>query len=91
VGSAWLHRNGRSTWEFKPEGCYGDLIHRTSKGTVYAIILGKSCDKPFWIGRLGKSSGGSDVWLTCERELRARSIEFENGGDYLFPVAKKRG
>lgn len=77
---AWLHRNGKKTWRFVPDPKYGELVHVTRSGAVYAILAGHKLGKPFWIGRLQDRS-----WLTCENHLRARSIEFANGGEYVFP------
>lgn len=85
---AWLHRNGKTTWMFEPSQRYGELVHITSIGTVYAILAGHKYGKPFWVGRLCESADGSEFWATCEAELRARSIEFENAGEYVFPLRK---
>jgi hypothetical protein len=65
---------------FVPTPKYQQLVHITSKGTVYAIMPGHTYGKPFWIGRLIDGR-----WCTAERELRAREIEFDGGGRYLFP------
>jgi hypothetical protein len=79
---AWLHRRGKSTWMFEPSQRYGELVHITRNGTVYAILAGHKHGKPFWVARLCDGA-----WCTVERELRARSIEFEDAGDYVFPSA----
>lgn len=84
---AWLHRRGKSTWMFEPSQLYGEFVHKTAKGTVYAIIGGHKHGKPFWVGRLCESADGRKFWATCEAELRARSIEFEDAGEYVFPSA----
>jgi len=34
---------------------------------------------------------GRKFWATCESELRARSIEFEDAGTYMFPVTYRYG
>jgi hypothetical protein len=77
---AWLHRRGKSTWMFEPSQYYGELVHITRRGTVYAILAGHKYGKPFWVARLCDGA-----WCTVERELRARSIEFEDAGEYVFP------
>lgn len=78
---AWLHRRGKPTWVFQPSQRYGELIHTTRSGTVYAILAGHKHGKPFWVARLCDGA-----WCTVERELRATSIDFEHAGDYVFPV-----
>jgi hypothetical protein len=83
AGEAWLHRNGKATWRFIPNPIYGELVHITRSGNVYAILAGHKVGKPFWIGILQDRS-----WLTCENILRARSIEFADAGEYVFPVPK---
>jgi len=86
IERAWLHRRGRKTWLFELPSEYvghlysGHLMYRTNKGTIYAIIDGHCYGKPYWIGRLIENA-----WCTYERILRAESIEFENGGRYIFP------
>lgn len=82
---AWLHRHQRATWMFEPSQIYGELVHTTSYGRVYAIFADHKYGKPFWVGRLCDSSDGGKVWTTCEIGLRSRSIEFERAGEYLFP------
>lgn len=82
---AWLHRRGKKTWMFYPSTVYGELVHITNNGTVYAILAGHKYGKPFWIGKLVTHDAGYTSWITVESELRARSIEFEYGGDYVFP------
>ena len=49
---AWLHRNGKPTWMFEPSQEYGELVHITRSGAVYAIIAGHRYGKPFWVARL---------------------------------------
>jgi hypothetical protein len=80
AGCAWLHRRGKSTWMFEPNAKYGELVHVTRNGGVYAIIAGHKYGKPFWIGKLI-----NDSWCTVENHLRSREIEFEDGGRYVFP------
>lgn len=82
---AWLHRRDRATWEFTPSQRYGELIHTTSKGTVYAIISSHKYGRPYWVGRRCEGRDGHEFWATCERHLRAHSIEFEGEGVYIFP------
>jgi hypothetical protein len=84
---AWLHRRRKSTWMFEPSQVYGELVHVTRSGTVYAIMAGHKCGKPFWVARLKDDGKGSRSWVTVEAELRARSIEFEDAGEYVFPSA----
>lgn len=80
MNRAWLHRRGKPTWMFEPSKVFDELVHITAKGTAYAIIADHKRSKPFWVGRLIGTA-----WCTCERELRARSIEFESTGEYIFP------
>jgi len=82
-GCAWVHRRQRSTWVFRPNPRYNAFSHTTRKGTTYLIIQGLELGKPFWIGQVRK-----DAVFTMERALRAREIEFENGGRYIFPNAE---
>ena len=79
---AWLHRHGKSTWLFQPNAKYGELVHITRTGTVYAIIAGHKHGKPFWVGKRI-----NEAWCTIERYLLSREIEFEGGGRYLFPTS----
>lgn len=79
--AAKVHRKGKLPWLFTPSVKYRKLVHITRNGTVYAILSAYEHDKPFWIGRLS-----NDAWCTCERELRALSIEFSCGGVYTFPL-----
>jgi len=72
---------------FEPSKRYGELVHETPRGTVYAIFADHKYGKPFWIGRLCDSTDGRKFWGPCERELRSRSIEFEDAGEYVFPSA----
>ena len=59
--------------------------HVTRYGTVYRIFMDAYYDyKPIWVGRLVETQTGS-AWVTCEKELCADSVEFENGGVYQFP------
>jgi hypothetical protein len=83
---AWLHRRQRPTWMFEPNAKYGELIHRTGKGTVYAILADHKHGKPFWVARLHVDEGGRQSWFTVEARLRSRSIEFEDAGTYTFPT-----
>lgn len=78
--TARLHRKGKATWIFSPVARYGELVHVTNKGTVYAILSDHKCGKPFWIGRLM-----GNAWCTVERDLRATEIVFDDGGTYTFP------
>lgn len=72
---AWLHHDGK-VWEFVLDPEKSAMpIHTTRYGTVYGILTDIYCGKPFWIGRLVENS-----WLTWERTLGARKIEFEDGG-----------
>jgi hypothetical protein len=80
---AWLHRKGKSTWMFEPCPKYGQLVHKTNRGSVYAIIASHGRGVPFWIGKWHNG-----VWLRCDGHLRARSIEFEDAGKYVFPIDK---
>ncbi len=77
---AWLHRKGKPTWLFRPDPRYRRLSHTTKAGTVYLIESALHSGKPFWIGRVA----GKTVF-TSEREIRAKEIEFANGGRYIFP------
>lgn len=67
---------------FCPDPRYRALSHTTRLGRTYLIIPGLQDGKPFWVGKVA----GSSV-LTVERYLRAREIEFANGGRYVFPNA----
>jgi hypothetical protein len=81
---AWLHRKHKPTWLFRPDPRYGQLAHTTRAGTVYLIMPGLHSGKPFWIGQVASKSV-----FTVEREIRAREIEFANGGKYIFPNIKR--
>ena len=81
---AWLHRRGKTTWMFEQSDEHELLVHKTARGTKYAIISGPFYGKPFWIGELCESPIGGTYWATCEVKLRARSIEFEGAGVYTF-------
>jgi hypothetical protein len=74
-GPAW-----RFTWN---EGCRMHL-HRTKRGTVYAIS-GISCGKPMWIGRFA-----GKALYTAERAIGAQMIQFDNGDEYRFNPEKVR-
>lgn len=79
---AWLHRKDGPCWEFSTsKESDGLLVHKTMHGTIYRIFNGVDIGKPFWIGRLHDQS-----WYTCEKTIRAKKIEFDNGGEYLFPT-----
>jgi len=80
VHKAWLHRKGRKSWLFKPSVKYGELVHTTNRGTIYAIKAGHKYVKPFWIARLLEDQ----KWIAYEAKLRAASIEFEGAGVYYF-------
>ena len=82
--TAWLHRRGKPSWKFVPSQRYGELVHITKKGTVYAIIADHKYGKPFWVGRLCDR-----VWITVEDQLSAHSIEFDGAGLYTFQKALK--
>lgn len=82
--NAWLHRHGKRSWQFTANPAFGELVHITSRGTVYAIFASLKKGKPFWIGRRAVDAAGRVVWLTCEKHLRATSIEFEGSGWYRF-------
>jgi hypothetical protein len=77
--TAWLHRRGKPSWMFEPSQRYGELVHITRKGTVYAIFADHKYGKPFWVGRLVDG-----VWITVEDHLSAHSIEFDGAGVYTF-------
>jgi hypothetical protein len=79
---AWLHRRNKPTWVFQASKRYGELVHVTRQGTVYRICRGDSVEQPYWVRKL---VGGQ--WQPAEREARARAIEFEHGGGYIFPQA----
>lgn len=82
--NAWLHRKYESTWQFTANQAYGELVHITNRGTVYAIFANHKRGKPFWIGRRVVDAGGRIAWVRCEAQLRARSIKFEDAGVYIF-------
>lgn len=86
--TAWLHRHKRPTWKFEYDPTYRKLTYITSRRTVYTICPDLSVGIAFWIARRFVNAAGADVWITSERELRARYIEFEDGGLYLFPGHK---
>jgi hypothetical protein len=88
---AWLHRRQRPTWMFEPSKLYGRLVHKTNKGTVYAIMQGIYIGKPFWVARLSIDGSGRQSWFTVEAELQATSIEFEDAGIYTFPAQGRQG
>lgn len=82
--AAWLHRGTRPSWKFEPSQRYGELVHITRRGTVYAIKADHKSGKPFWVGRLVDNGAGGKAWVTVEDELRATSIQFEGAGEYFF-------
>ena len=80
VPRAWLHRKGHRSWLFERSERYGDLVHITRNGTIYAIGSRLRYGKPLCVERLRNGT-----WSSVERQLKAVSIEFENGGYYWFP------
>lgn len=87
---AWLYRHGcQKPWLFEPSPPLGELIHTTSRGTVYAIVADHKHGKPFWIAKLVRDSRGEKVWITYEARLRARSIVFDGAGKYVFKQLNK--
>lgn len=87
---AWLYRHGcTKPWLFETSPQFDELIHTTSRGTVYAIFADHKHGKPFWIGRLAIKGIGWKVWVTCEASLRARSIVFDGAGEYVFKQLNK--
>jgi hypothetical protein len=84
---AWLHRRQKSTWVFEWSSEHDAFVHTTSRGTTY--LIKRDHWKPFWVGRISQSPSGARVCYTCENELRATFIDFENGGRYYFPGGKK--
>jgi len=82
AGCAWVHRKGKPSMLFRPDPLMHKLAHRTKYGTLYLIFDDLKIGKPFWIGRYFDAPKGS--FVTWERELRARSIEFASGGQYFF-------
>ena len=83
---AWVHRRGKPTWLFRPDPVHRALSHKTRSGTVYLIMVGVVIGKPFWIGRVHHN-----IVFTVEKEIRARDIEFSNGGRYIFPNVEVTG
>jgi len=76
-GATVFRRNGpawRFTWD---RGCRM-YVHRTTRGTSYAIV-GINEPKPVWIARRQ-----GRVWYTVEKEIRAERIQFDNGDEYFF-------
>lgn len=86
MSKAWLHmkdsRAGFRVWEFDQFNGECSLKHKTSRGNTYIIMHDTGYTKPFWIGKLIPNSL---CWVTVENQLRATSIEFENGAEYIFP------
>lgn len=76
-GATLFRRNGPS-WRFGWSQPLQVYVLRTSRGTHYAIFA--PCDgKGIWIGRY---VGGG--WVTCEAQIGAEYIQFDNGGEYWF-------
>lgn len=69
---ALLIRAGKPSWEFNPSTQYGELVHETKHGNVYAIMSGHKgqSGKPFWIARLINGN----AWVTVETEIKAKEI-----------------
>lgn len=84
---AILNRYGRPSWRFTFDDHYQRFVHRTNRGSVYALFEDLDIGKPFWVARLCDNGNGK-FWVTCEAELRAMSIEFEGAGTYYFKVAQ---
>lgn len=81
----WLHRHGEKTWQFEWNDDAKAFRYTSRAGTVYQIFIDSVvCPyKPIWVGRMVLNQG-KPVWITDEARLRARQIEFENGGTYDF-------
>lgn len=78
---ATLLREGKPSWRFEFDSDFNELIHRTKKGNVYAILFAwETTKKPFWIGRYIPHAG----WVTMESEIRAKCISFDDAGVYWF-------
>lgn len=75
---ATLFRSTGPAWRFTWNDACQVYLHRTKRGTVYAIS-GISCGKPMWIGRLA-----GKALYTAERAIGAQMIQFDNGDEYRF-------
>ena len=78
MNGATLFRSNGPSWRFEwDHGCKA-YLHRSVRGTVYAV-LGISESKPMWIGRLYNGA-----WCTCERDIGAEYIQFDDGSEFWF-------
>jgi hypothetical protein len=78
VSGATLFRRNKPSWRFEWDRPAGMCIHRTIRGMVYAIA-GIHESKPVWIARLH-----FNVWCTCERDIGADMIQFDDGSEFWF-------
>lgn len=81
IRRSWLHRRGRKTWMFESSKDCKVMSHTTNRGSTYAIMDGMNCGIPFYIAKL---SGDKVALFIVDKEIGAMSIEFENGGKYIF-------
>ena len=79
--NVWLHRHGRPSWKFAFNERSGFYEYET-RANVYRIRLDNR--NGYWVAKPMRDAEGN-CWITCEHELRARSIEFESGGEWIFP------
>jgi len=76
-GATLFRRNGPA-WRFTWEPSCQMYVHRTRRGTLYAIAGVTEC-KPMWIGRMHDKS-----MFTAEQAIGAEYIQFDNGDEYWF-------
>ena len=77
TGATLFRRNGPA-WRFEWGG--QQFVHRTTRGTTYAIF-GVNQYKPMWIGRL---KSGTSSWFTADIDIGAEYIQFDGGTDVWF-------
>ena len=83
---AHLHfKNRPHVWEFKPDPRYGTYTYTTRAGNTYGIMVNQHYAPVIWIGHLSHSSKDRVYWYNCTSKLRVKSIEFSDGGTYIFP------
>lgn len=82
--------NGLREWVFKYDAETEKYTYISRYKTVYTIETNPR--KIVWIGRYypdGRYNFRSVVIGTCEREIHATHIVWENGAEYWFPKHKK--
>ena len=76
MSGATLFRTSGPSWRFEWDRSKCAFIHRTRRGTLYAI-LGISQYSPVWIGRWVERA-----YVPCD--IGADTIDFDEGGCFWF-------